>query len=143
MFELEWDAGLDDAQLAAVAHTDRIRAAVRASAADASHRDSPRPATGGAARPISPRQLEVLAERDDVIGVYVYGSLVTGDYSPAASDINVVVLVRREPDEAVTRELDRLPGVREVRVDLASGAVTVASDATLPVEDVRGAVDGT
>ena len=43
--------------------------------------------------------------------------------------------------QAVTRELDRLPGVREVRVDLASGAVTVASDATLPVEDVRGAVD--
>jgi copper chaperone CopZ len=43
--------------------------------------------------------------------------------------------------QAVTAELDRLPGVREVRVDLATGEVTVASDAELPVEDVRGAVD--
>ncbi len=49
-----------------------------------------------------------LAAREDVIGVYVYGSLVTGDYSPAASDIDVVVLVRREPDEAMTRELTEL-----------------------------------
>ena len=38
-----------------------------------------------------------LAAREDVIGVYVYGSLVTGDYSPAASDIDVIVLVRRRP----------------------------------------------
>ena len=38
-----------------------------------------------------------LAAREDVIGVYVYGSLATGDYSPAASDIDVVVLVRHEP----------------------------------------------
>ena len=43
--------------------------------------------------------------------------------------------------QAVTAELDRLPGVREVRIDLASGAVTVASDAALRTEDVRGAVD--
>jgi hypothetical protein len=27
-----------------------------------------------------------LAAHEDVVGVYVYGSLVTGDYSPAASD---------------------------------------------------------
>jgi copper ion binding protein len=43
--------------------------------------------------------------------------------------------------QAVTTELDRLPGVREVRVDLAAGAVTVASDAPLPLDDVRAAVD--
>ena len=49
-----------------------------------------------------------LAARADVVGIYVYGSLVTGDYSPAASDIDVVVLVRREPDEAMTRELTEL-----------------------------------
>jgi predicted nucleotidyltransferase len=49
-----------------------------------------------------------LAARADVVGVYVYGSLVTGDYSPAASDIDVVVLVQREPDEAMTRELTEL-----------------------------------
>jgi hypothetical protein len=33
---------------------------------------------------------------------------VTGDYSPAASDIDVVTLMRREPDQAVTRELTEL-----------------------------------
>src|SRR5215475_13108987 len=49
-----------------------------------------------------------LAAREDVIGVYVYGSLVTGDYSPAASDIDVVALVRREPGKAVIRELTQL-----------------------------------
>jgi predicted nucleotidyltransferase len=49
-----------------------------------------------------------LAAREDIIGVYVYGSLTTGDYSPAASDIDVVALVRREPDAAMTRDLAEL-----------------------------------
>jgi predicted nucleotidyltransferase len=49
-----------------------------------------------------------LAAREDVVGVYVYGSLVTGDCSPAASDIDVVVLVQREPGQAMTRELTEL-----------------------------------
>jgi predicted nucleotidyltransferase len=49
-----------------------------------------------------------LAAREDVVGVYVYGSLVTGDYSPAASDIDVIVLVRREPGQAAIRELTEL-----------------------------------
>jgi predicted nucleotidyltransferase len=49
-----------------------------------------------------------LAAREDVVGVYVYGSLATGDYSPAASDIDVVVLVRREPGKAMTQELAQL-----------------------------------
>jgi predicted nucleotidyltransferase len=49
-----------------------------------------------------------LSARADVVGVYVYGSLVTGDYSPAASDIDVVALVQRDPDEAMTRELTEL-----------------------------------
>jgi predicted nucleotidyltransferase len=49
-----------------------------------------------------------LAPREDVVGVYVCGSLATGDYSPAASDIDVVVLVRHEPDKAMTRELTEL-----------------------------------
>jgi predicted nucleotidyltransferase len=49
-----------------------------------------------------------LAEREDIVGIYVYGSLTTGDYSPAASDIDVIVLVSREPDKAATRELTKL-----------------------------------
>ncbi len=49
-----------------------------------------------------------LAVREDVVGVYVYGSLVTGDYSPAASDIDVIVLVAREPGKAMIRELKEM-----------------------------------
>jgi copper chaperone CopZ len=42
---------------------------------------------------------------------------------------------------AVTGELSALPGVADVRVDLAAGAVTVTSDAPLPDDAVRAAVD--
>jgi copper ion binding protein len=42
---------------------------------------------------------------------------------------------------AVTGELGGLPGVRDIRIDLATGAVTVASDAPLALDDVRGAVE--
>ncbi|MCP3784076.1 MULTISPECIES: heavy-metal-associated domain-containing protein [Micromonospora] len=42
---------------------------------------------------------------------------------------------------AVTEELSALPGVDEVRIDLASGTATVTSAAPLPVESVRAAVD--
>ncbi len=39
------------------------------------------------------------------MGLYVYGSLVTGDFSPACSDIDVIVMVEREPDRAALGEL--------------------------------------
>lgn len=42
---------------------------------------------------------------------------------------------------AVTDELAALPGVRDVRVDLSAGTATVTSDAPLPEEAVRAAVD--
>jgi copper chaperone len=43
--------------------------------------------------------------------------------------------------QSVTQELSALPGVTDVQVDLASGGVTVASDAPLSDEAVRAAVD--
>jgi len=43
--------------------------------------------------------------------------------------------------QAVTGELSALPGVADVRVDLASGAVTVTSAAPLTDDAVREAVD--
>ena len=43
--------------------------------------------------------------------------------------------------QAVTGEISALPGVADVRVDLASGAVTVTSEAPLAADDVRAAVD--
>ena len=54
------------------------------------------------------RLRDLLAARGDVVGIYLYGSLVTGDFSPATSDIDVVVLVAHEPGEAMTRELAQL-----------------------------------
>ncbi|GAA2404599.1 metal-binding protein [Catellatospora methionotrophica] len=42
---------------------------------------------------------------------------------------------------AVTRELTALPGVREVEIDLAAGNAAVVSDAVLPLDEVRNAVD--
>ena len=43
--------------------------------------------------------------------------------------------------KAVTEEVGRLDGVQGVAVDLASGRVTVESDAPVDVEQVRTAVD--
>ena len=43
--------------------------------------------------------------------------------------------------QAVTGEISTLPGVADVRVDLASGAVTVTSEAPLAEADVRAALD--
>lgn len=42
---------------------------------------------------------------------------------------------------SVTEEVSALPGVSDVQVDLASGAVTVTSDAELDRAAVAGAVD--
>ncbi|WP_127499845.1 heavy-metal-associated domain-containing protein [Actinoplanes solisilvae] len=43
--------------------------------------------------------------------------------------------------QAVTGELSTLPGVADVQIDLASGAVTVTSEAPLTDDVVRAAVD--
>ena len=43
--------------------------------------------------------------------------------------------------QAVTGELKTLPGVADVQIDLASGAVTVTSEAPLTDDAVRAAVD--
>jgi copper chaperone len=42
---------------------------------------------------------------------------------------------------AVSAELGQLPGVRDVRVDLAAGTATVTSTQPLAVDAVREAVD--
>nr|MDT0662488.1 heavy metal-associated domain-containing protein [Micromonospora sp. DSM 115978] len=43
--------------------------------------------------------------------------------------------------QAVSGELTALVGVRDVRVDLPTGTVTVTSDAPLSIDQVRAAVD--
>ena len=62
------------------------------------------------------RLRDALLERGGLVGVYLYGSLVTGDFSPARSDIDVLVLLEREPDEAAVGEL------RELHTTLAGAA---------------------
>jgi Nucleotidyltransferase domain len=49
-----------------------------------------------------------LLARGGLVGVYLYGSLATGDFSPARSDIDVVVITEREPDEGAIKELRKL-----------------------------------
>jgi len=43
--------------------------------------------------------------------------------------------------QAVSGELNQLPGVHDVQVDLTSGAVSVTSDGPLPIDEIRAAVD--
>jgi len=42
---------------------------------------------------------------------------------------------------AVSAELSRLPGVRDVQVDVAAGTATVTSEQPLDLQAVRDAVD--
>jgi hypothetical protein len=55
-----------------------------------------------------------LAASIELRGLYVYGSLTTGDFSPATSDIDVVSVTEREPDSAARERLCSL------HLDLAS-----------------------
>jgi copper chaperone CopZ len=57
------------------------------------------------------------------------------------SEYTVVGMTCEHCVSAVTAELIRLPGVRDVEVELATGRVVVASDALLPLDEVRAAVD--
>jgi copper chaperone CopZ len=57
------------------------------------------------------------------------------------STYNVTGMTCSHCVQAVTGELSALPGVAEVVVDLASGAVTVTSEAPLSDDAVRAAVD--
>lgn len=47
---------------------------------------------------------DALVARGGLVGLYLYGSLTTGDYS-AASDIDVIVMLRADPDERAVSEL--------------------------------------
>jgi len=49
-----------------------------------------------------------LVARGGLAGIYLYGSLATGDFSPARSDIDVVVMVTGELDRAAVGELREL-----------------------------------
>lgn len=57
------------------------------------------------------------------------------------SEYTVVGMTCEHCASAVTEELTRLPGVRDVEVELSTGQVTVDSDALLPLDEVRAAVD--
>lgn len=57
------------------------------------------------------------------------------------SEYTVVGMTCEHCVSAVTEELTRLPGVRDVEVELSTGRVSVDSDALLPLDEVRAAVD--
>jgi hypothetical protein len=76
------------------------------------------------------RLKEGLTAAIDLRGLYVYGSLTTGDFSPASSDMDIVAVTEREPDQGA---LDRL---RSLHLDLASagGAATRLNCLYVPAE---------
>ena len=59
----------------------------------------------------------------------------------AAKTYTVIGMTCGHCVSAVSGEVGRLPGVTDVRVDLATGAVTVTSDQPLDDDAVRAAVD--
>ncbi|MCY3978343.1 MAG: nucleotidyltransferase domain-containing protein [Chloroflexi bacterium] len=46
--------------------------------------------------------------RQRLVGVYLYGSLITGDFDPGISDIDLVVVIAEELDEASFKALHQL-----------------------------------
>jgi predicted nucleotidyltransferase len=54
------------------------------------------------------RLRDALVARGGLAGIYLYGSLATGDFSPARSDIDLVVMVNGELDQAAVGELREL-----------------------------------
>ena len=46
--------------------------------------------------------------RDQLVGIYLYGSLITGDFAPGISDIDLVVVLTEALDEANFESLHRL-----------------------------------
>ncbi|MDE2775686.1 MAG: DUF4111 domain-containing protein [Chloroflexota bacterium] len=61
-------------------------------------------------RPILPRLLGGLQSilQDNLVGVYLYGSLITGDFDPGISDIDLVVVLNQALDEAEFESLHKL-----------------------------------
>lgn len=48
------------------------------------------------------------ALRDNLVGVYLYGSLITGDFDPSVSDLDLVVVLRQALDDADFEALQQL-----------------------------------
>ena len=47
---------------------------------------------------------------DELIGLYLYGSLVTGHFEPDVSDIDLIAVLREVPDEALLERLGDMHG---------------------------------
>jgi hypothetical protein len=87
---------------------------------------------------------------DDLLGLYSHGSLVSGDFAPARSDIDVLAVVARPPDEAMLTAVapvhasleSRHPAWRgriEVETVALSTIAVLASDASFsPAGDGDG-----
>ncbi|WP_214369022.1 heavy-metal-associated domain-containing protein [Pseudonocardia sp. H11422] len=60
--------------------------------------------------------------------------------TPFRSNVTVLGMTCGHCTMSVTEELSELDGVREVEVDLESGAVTVVSDRELGRDDINAAV---
>lgn len=71
---------------------------------------------------------------DEFVGMYLYGSLATGDFDPAASDIDFLVVTKAEVSDAVLAHL------REMHRQIGSGGTSYANrleGSYIPLKAVR------
>ena len=89
----------------------------------------------------------VSALGDELLGVYVHGSLVAGDFSPARSDLDVLAVVARPPDDAMVAAVAPLHAALEERHPAWRGRIEVETVARSTIESYASgppdAPDGT
>jgi len=83
------------------------------------------------------RLRDLLMARGGLVGIYLYGSLVTGDFSPARSDIDVVVMLECDPDETAVGGLEQLHAVLASSDDPAARLHCLYVSARDPADPAR------
>lgn len=71
---------------------------------------------------------------DDLLGLYAHGSLVAGDFSPARSDLDLLAVVARPPDDAMLAAVAPVHAALEERHPAWRGRIEVETVARSTVE---------
>lgn len=80
---------------------------------------------------------------DDLVGLWVHGSLVAGDFTPARSDIDVLTALRHAPDDATLATVAPVHAGVEARHPAWVGRVEVETVGTPTVEALVGGAEPT
>jgi hypothetical protein len=80
------------------------------------------------------------ALEDELLALYVHGSLIAGDFAPERSDLDVLAVLRTEPDEALLRVLAVLHENLDARYPAWAGRVEVEYAAIATINAPEGGV---